>query len=171
MLRFLIGLLGQISQILYAKKEMLPLALQNPASVSVLRGDVTCLGRGCEGKETFFKLFQPQILSFMTAKTNLSHRKSHVLCFAHTAQAFRMWESQPQGRNLILWQNPLSESCSNAGYPSTGLGLCLCRWRKMSVWALSRGQQGSQPQNRNSTFSSLFLSPPNINSSYLCFCG
>lgn len=69
------------------------------------------------------------------------------------------------GTNLILWQNPPSESCSKAvGTP--GLGLCLCR--KMSVWDPSRGQGGSQPPNRNSTFSSLFLSPPsNINSSYL----
>lgn len=79
MLSFLIGLLGQIRQVLYAKKEMLPLASQNPASVSVLRGDVTRLGRWCEGKETFFKLFKLKILSFTTAKTNLSHRKSQAL--------------------------------------------------------------------------------------------
>lgn len=87
MLSFLIGLLGHISQVLHAKKEILPLASQNPASVSVLRGDATCLGRCCEGKETFFELFKLEILSFTTAKTNLPPWKSQDLCFAHTAQA------------------------------------------------------------------------------------
>lgn len=132
------------------------------SSVSVLRGDVTVWGDGVRERKHF--------PSFSNLKSRPSLQQNPIcptggarLCALHSLlRPFRMWQSQPHGRNLILWQNSHSESCSKA-VDTPGLGLCPCRWRKMrkmSVWDPSRGQEGSQPQTETPHFLHYFFPFP-----------
>lgn len=106
--QFLKGLLGHISQVLHAKKEMLQQVSVSSEGMQPVWGD------GVRERKHFSSYSNLKSCSSLQQRPICPPGRGK-LCALHTLlRLFRMWESQPHGRNLILWQNPLGERCRNA---------------------------------------------------------
>lgn len=158
---------------------LLPSSIQNLASISILRDHVACLGMCCQGKGNIFQVVQAlNLVLHNSGDQYCPTRKTRHSALPWKQAACYSVSLEGVSHNLLAeyWPygiNTPNKMCSNALYsPAEDWDSAwhICKWRKMNVWALIRGQKGSgsQPLSTDTLqFHHYFFHCPTILTAYI----